>query len=367
MLEERIYIDVECYKDYFLLSALQHNTGKVVHFEMYEGKQLNLRGIRSLMSTKQTISFNGLGYDLPVIVAACSGYNNQALKNLSDRIITSGQPIWAICRDQELNVPSNWDHIDLIEVAPGQASLKIYGGRLNAPKLQDLPIHPSDSITPELRELMRTYCINDLETTKLLCDKLEKEIVLRETMGAQYGMDLRSKSDAQIAETVIKSELYKKTRKNYKKPLLPKDFSFKYKDPEIVNFKSEYLKGLFERILKTRFKVGSNGSVLMPEWLKNEKVMVDGVRYQMGIGGLHSCEKSQYVVPNDDELLFEQDVASYYPNIIMQQGLAPDSLGKPFLDVYETIVERRLASKKRAQEIAKEIAALKFKLAKLTV
>ena len=186
-------------------------------------------------------------------------------------------------------------------------------------------------------------------------------------MGAQYGMDLRSKSDAQIAETVIKSELYKKTRKNYKKPLLPKDFSFKYKDPEIVNFKSEYLKGLFERILKTRFKVGSNGSVLMPEWLKNEKVMVDGVRYQMGIGGLHSCEKSQYVVPNDDELLFEQDVASYYPNIIMQQGLAPDSLGKPFLDVYETIVERRLASKKRAQEIAKEIAALKFKLAKLTV
>ena len=70
MLEERIYIDLEVYKDYFLLSALQHNTGKVVHFEMYEGKPLNLRGIRSLMGTKQTVSFNGLGYDLPVIVAA---------------------------------------------------------------------------------------------------------------------------------------------------------------------------------------------------------------------------------------------------------------------------------------------------------
>jgi len=28
-------------------------------------------------------------------------------------------------------------------------------------------------------------------------------------MSEQYGMDLRSKSDAQIAETVIKSELHK--------------------------------------------------------------------------------------------------------------------------------------------------------------
>jgi hypothetical protein len=66
----------------------------------------------------------------------------------------------------------------------------------------------------------------------------------------------------------------------------------------------------------------------------------------MGIGGLHSCEKSQYVKPDKDHLLFDLDVASYYPNIILQQQLAPRSMGKPFLDVYKSIVERRIAAKR---------------------
>ena len=205
MLKDRIYIDAEVYKDYFLLSAMQHNTGKIVNFEMYDGKPLETRKLLRLMANRQTVSFNGWNYDLLISVAACSGYDNQALKNLSDRIIKSNKPSWLISREQNLNVPTQWDHVDLIEVAPGRSSLKIYGGRLNAKKLQDLPIEPDASITPDLRELMRKYCVNDLETTKLLCDELEGAIVLREQMGEQYGMDLRSKSDAHIAETIINS------------------------------------------------------------------------------------------------------------------------------------------------------------------
>ena len=36
----------------------------------------------------------------------------------------------------------HFDHIDIMPLPIGQASLKIYGGRLHAPKLQDLPIEP---------------------------------------------------------------------------------------------------------------------------------------------------------------------------------------------------------------------------------
>jgi len=340
----KIYIDCEVYKDYFLLSALS-TSGKIIDVEMFEGQPLDKELLSSIMLHNQTISFNGLGYDLYIILAALEGFDNTALKKLSDSIITSKKPSWMIARDANLNIPSNWDHIDIMELPLGRSSLKIYGGRLNAPKLQDLPIKPDASITPDLREPMRLYCHNDLYTTRLLAQALEKQIKLRVNMSKQYGVDLRSKSDAQIAETVIKSELKKITGKTYRKPELPDGHAFKYRNPDIITFKDKTMRGIFERILKTPFELGGNGSVVLPTWLK-ENIELCGNSYKMGIGGLHSCEKSQFVKPGKDQYLFDLDVASYYPNIILQQQLAPESLGKPFLKVYQSIVERRIKAKK---------------------
>ncbi|MFA7174771.1 MAG: hypothetical protein WC340_15445 [Kiritimatiellia bacterium] len=362
-----IVIDTECYKDYWLLSAKHINSGKVRHFELYPGHPLDAKTIAAMMRSLTTISFNGNSYDLPIIVAALSGWDNKALKRLSDKIIKSGFPSWKICRDENLQIPSTWDHIDIIEVAPGQSGLKIYGGRMNAPKMQDLPIEPDDSITPDMRKVLCDYCVNDLDTTELLYRRLEKAIDLRADMSKQYGVDLRSKSDAQIAETVIKSELSAITGKEYRAPKLPDDYSFRYLDPKVISFKTDALKQVFKRILSERFTLGPNGSVLMPAWLRENKITIGDAQYQMGIGGLHSCESGQFVKCADDEVLADWDVASYYPNIILQQRLAPDSLGAPFLRVYQSIVDRRMVAKKRSQEIAKEIAALKNKLAKLTV
>lgn len=359
-----VYIDIEVYKDYFLFSALSPE-GKTLDIEMFEGKPLDKKTLNTIMCKRQTISFNGLGYDLPLIVAALQGYDCAKLKVLSDKIIKSNLPTWVICRDLDINIPKTWDHIDIMEIPLGRASLKIYGGRLNAPKLQDLPIKPDDSITPDLREPMRRYCHNDLHTTKLLAEALEKQINLRVSMSDQYGVDLRSKSDAQIAETVIKSELSKLTGKTYRKPELEENFSFNYQDPEIISYQDKGMKAIFERILKTPFELGANGSVVMPTWLK-DNIELCGRSYKMGIGGLHSCEKSQYIKAGDDYLLFDLDVASYYPNIILQQQLTPESMGKPFLEVYKSIVDRRIKAKKRVAEIDKEIKALKLELSKLT-
>lgn len=338
------YIDCEVYKDYFLLSALSNSNG-TLDFEMYDGKPLERSKISGMMSQYQTISFNGLNFDLLIIRAALMGYTNRQLKDLSDSIIKSNKPSWLIAKDLGIRIPKDWDHIDLIELPIGRASLKIYGGRLNAPKLQDLPIKPDQSITHELREPMRLYCHNDLHTTKLLHKSLIKQIDLRQKMSDQYGMDLRSKSDAQIAETVIKSELKKITGKDYNKPDVSSGFRFRYQDPKIISFKDKNMNAIFQRILKEPFGLGGNGSVVMPEWLR-DNIELCGKPYKMGIGGLHSCEKSQYVKPGKDQLLFDLDVASYYPNIILQQHLAPKSMGEPFLKVYKSIVDRRIAAKR---------------------
>lgn len=346
-----LVIDCEVYINYLLISAKQLSSGNVRHFEQYPGHPLDAKTVAAMMRSQTTISFNGLNFDLPIITAALSGWDCKAIKRLADKIIKSGFPAWRICRDENIIVPDSWDHIDLIEVAPGQSGLKIYGGRMNAPKMQDLPIEPDASIAPDMRKVLRDYCVNDLDTTEMLYRRLEKAIDLRADMSKQYGMDLRSKSDAQVAETIIKSELTAITGKEYRAPQLPDNYGFRYLDPKVISFKTDALNAVFQRILAERFTLGPNGSVLMPAWLRENKITIGDAQYQMGIGGLHSCETGQFVRCEAGEVLADWDVASYYPNIILQQRLAPKSLGAPFLRVYQSIVQRRLEAKKAGDKV----------------
>lgn len=345
-----VIIDTEVYKNYFLLSAMEVGSKKVEHFELSASHKINKERLAALMRSRTTVSFNGNGFDLPIIFCALRGWDNEKLKELSDHIIKSNKPAWAICRDRGINLPKNWDHIDIIEVAPGRSSLKIYGGRLHQEKLEDLPIDPDETLTAEQMEKIKSYCINDLETTLSLYRSLEKAIDLRISMSKQYKVDLRSKSDAQVAEEVIRNELFRMTGKRYSKPDNPPT-SFRYHNPKIIEYTTDNLKSIFDRILKTEFYTGANGQVQMPEWLR-EPITIRGRTYQMGIGGLHSQESAQYVKADDEYDLLELDVASYYPSIILQQNLAPQTIGRPFLDVYRTLVQRRLKAKNEGDKVA---------------
>ncbi|MBV5345047.1 MAG: hypothetical protein JZU63_05695, partial [Rhodoferax sp.] len=226
---------------------------------------------------------------------------------------------------------------------------------MNAPKMQDLPIDPSSSISIKQRAELREYCENDLHTTAMLYKALKPQIDLRVGLSEQYGMDLRSKSDAQIAETVIISEMTKITKQGYGKTALKENTSFSYIDPRIVNFTDTKLNILINSLCEHRFTLGLNGAVQMPDWLRNTKIKIGYGEYQMGIGGLHSCEKTQYIKADDEHILLELDVASYYPNIILQQRLAPKSMGAPFLSVYQSIVTRRLEAKHRGDKVTADV------------
>jgi len=358
---KKIIIDTEIYTNYFLFAAKCVETGKVIHLELYEDHPLDLAVLSNIMRKNTTISFNGNNFDLPIIVAALCGWNNKHIKSLCDSIIGSNRSSYRTYQDNNLPCPK-WDHIDLIEVAPGMSSLKIYGGRLHSKKLQDLPIEPSALISPEQRVELRNYCENDLQTTQELYQALIPQITLRESMTEQYGMDLRSKSDAQIAETVISSELQKITGKKPSRPTVADDAKFYYQDPEIVSFKSEQLNNILARVIKEPFKLGINGALVLPDWLKKEDIRIGGRKYQMGIGGLHSCEKSQYINVKEGWFLKEKDCLGYYPSIILQQKLAPKSMGKPFLKIYKDIVQKRNFAKKKIAELTKEINNLENEL-----
>jgi len=346
-----VVVDVEVYRDYFLALFKNLDSGKYRAFEMFESHPLDTEAMKRMMASRTTISFNGLSYDLIVIAAALDGADCVKIKTISDEIIRSKLPAWRVARDMDINVPRHWDHIDLIEVAPGRASLKAYGGRMHAPTMQDLPIKPDASVAFEQRLELKTYCRNDVDTTEMLYLRLKGAIELRGQMSKQYGIDLRSKSDAQMAEAIIKHELEALTGKSYRPQKVVPGSVVRYASPGIVWFEQQMLKDIYWRILKSGFPIGTNGSVRMPEWLAETKIRIGETDYTMGIGGLHSCESTRAVVAADDEALVDFDVASYYPSIILKLKLFPEKMGEDFLRVYQNIVTRRLEAKRSGDKL----------------
>jgi len=351
-------LDVETYRNYLLILFKRLNSNETHCFELYDGCELDHENLSAMMQENLTVGFNSNSYDLFMIAAALNGFSNEQLKRLSDDIILSNKPGWMIASKRNCEPPKTpygktlWNHIDIINVAPGQASLKIYGGRINATKMQDLPIQPDASISPEQREELRTYCLNDLETTELLFSTLSKQMKLRQDMSKQYRIDLRSKSDAQIAEAVFRKEIGDLEGRQVR-PIKNVDMhkTYRYLDPKIIRFENEQLRSVLEHLIEAEFGLVKSGSIQLPDWLKDTKIKIGETEYQMGIGGLHSCEKKRHVIPSDDEILRDADVASYYPSIILQQGLIPENIGKGFTTVYQSIVDRRLEAKATGDKV----------------
>jgi hypothetical protein len=220
--------------------------------------------------------------------------------------------------------------------------------------MQDLPIDPAQTITAEQRAVLNSYLLNDLSTTEDLFKRLKPQIELRQKMSDRYGVDLRSKSDAQIAEAVIKSQIEERTKLAPIRPSYPVDYSFKYVAPAYIRFESEELRRVLDVFTRVDFTLSDKGDVAEPEEVGKLKVKIGSSVYQFGIGGIHSCEKSVAHFADKDHFIVDRDVTSYYPNIILSQRLAPEHLGENFLAVYRSILNERIAAKRSGDKVVNE-------------
>ena len=251
-----VLLDIELYKNYLLIKFTTVADGRVKQFELYPGSpDLNVANIVKILHSFTVVTFNGNGYDQWILFYAIQRKRtNRELKRLSDAIIVQNMRPWQLRDEYSIEIPKWFDHIDLIEVAPGLHGLKMYGGRLHCKRLQDLPIEPDALISDSDRAVLSEYCGNDLFTTKALYLALKDQIDLRVTMSAQYGVDLRSKSDAQIAEAVIKHEIEQMSGKRVFRPELPRDYRFKYKAPAYVKFKDPELQQILQEVQDCYFR-----------------------------------------------------------------------------------------------------------------
>ena len=343
-----VIADTECFRDYWSIGFKSPESGKSIVYEYYDGHPLDKKGIASVFRRYTVITFNGIKYDLPMILYAMSGATNEELKEASDDLIKYGTPHWVFMERRGLSMPDFIDHIDLMSVSPGapqMPSLKIYAGRLHSRKMQELPIDPDDSIGEMERQALLSYLPNDLDCTIDLYNDLKAQLDLRAVMSAEYGIDLRSKSDPQIAEAIIKTEVERVTGTRLYKPDV-RAGSFQYKVPPFIEFQTPQLQAVLDELRTLKIGIDHGGVVQAPDYLKSLTVTIDKATYTIGIGGLHSCESRVSHYSNDEFVLLDRDVTSYYPSIIMQSGLYPKAIGPEFLKVYKSILDRRIAAKR---------------------
>ena len=338
--------DVECYPNYFLVAFKNLTNKKITYIEATNTSPLHIEKLKWCIENLYIVSFNGNGYDLPIVSAACQGRSLGELKHLSDCIIQENLRSYQFYKQMKVKeLMSN--HIDIMEVAPLSANLKIYGGRCHTRKMQDLPFPPEVTLSPNQIAIVRLYCINDLDTTEDLFYELEDDIKLRVWLGEDYNVDVRSKSDAQCAEAIIRSEIERLTKKRVYKPRqLDEGTSFSYKQPNFIKFESQLMKWVLERVNNSPFEVDWKGNLVMSPNLEGLTFDIAGTTYKMGMGGLHSQEVSTAHYSDEETLLEDSDVTSYYPFIILNQRLFPSHLGPVFLKVYRYLVETRLNAKR---------------------
>ncbi len=349
--------DTECYPDYWAIGFKTVDGTRTKAFELYEGCDLDRRAIASIFRKWRVVGFNYLGYDVPMILHAMAGASNEELKRLSDEIIVRGTPPWVVMDRLDLKAPEFMDVIDLINVSPGAAakpSLKLYGGRLHSRRMQELPYDPDEPLGPLKRQRVHDYMLNDLDLTIDMLTDLRPQIDLRTEMSKQYCVDLRSKSDAQIAEAVIKAESEKALGRKIYKPAEIKAHFFQYQIPKYLSFETPAMQEVLDFIRNVRFKVNIAGVVEAPDRIKGLDVRIGGTVYRMGIGGLHSKESKISHYSDDEFVLKDRDVTSYYPSSILNQGMYPPSIGPKFLDIYRSIFDRRIAAKKAKQKTIAE-------------
>lgn len=331
--------DVEIFKNYYIIGFKCIRTGKYLTLEA----PFNERKLSWIMHNYTCVGFNNIKFDNPVVWLSYNTQDIPTLQRLAFDLINNG--LWY----QEAQKIYNFrifptPIIDLIEVAPLKGSLKLYGARLHAPRLQELPFPLDVNLTDEQKTIAKHYNYNDLDTTHLLLSFMKERIELRQSMSTEYQENLLSKSDAQIAEVVLVKEVTKLNGVRPKRIDFPAGFTFNYEPPTYLKYQTSVLQELLEKVKQAKFIVGMSGKVGLPDELK-VSVKVGNGEYRLGIGGLHSSEENVCYKATDDLSIVDRDVTSYYPNLTLTLGLYPQSMGPAFLQAYNKIVLSRQAAK----------------------
>ena len=368
--------DIEVFQNIFHCSVLNTETKEVHKFEISSRKnQLselisffkqvnspvswndNYTTNCSIDSDKIFCGYNNLHYDNPVINYIIEYEHVLAEKpvlvitnsifNLSREITNSDENIEKWKRWKYQVWFDSFDILTMLYSNKLRVGLKEIQVTMQYKNVQEFVCDWSKPLPIEDFDSMIDYNINDIESTSALLDRCKKDIDLRLAIEDEYGVKVLSKDGVNIGMKILTHKYLEKTGLTWWdiKDLRSPQAYIPLKDVILpfIKYDSPILKSVLDE-MKTQ--------VVSPGRKGYEKNFVfGGLRYTVGVGGIHSKNDPEIVIPAEDEMLIDIDVASLYPSMLIEYGFYPKHLGPEFLEVYSQIRSERIEAKHNGDKI----------------
>lgn len=376
--------DIETLQEMFLVGILDVQTDEYFEFEM--SKNINqLDGFIRFTEKYNDyywVGYNNLRFDSQVVEWVIR--NHDQWHELSSLEVCSkiAQKAQDVIHDANYDVfpeyKEEWlslKQIDLFKIhhfdnKNRRVSLKRLEFEMDLENIEEMPIHHTKiNMTDEDIVLTKEYCKNDIKATyefyKITIGDCEhplykgnNQIELRMDIQQEFGISCLNYSDSKIGDEMIKK--YYCEEKNIqikdlpKKGLFRKPFTVNSCIADYVQFETLQLNTFLKKIKKQKLS-------LQDEF--KEQLEFHGNIYTFAKGGLHTENGPKIFEADEDHLIIDWDVSSYYPAIIINNQRYPGHLGKEFLSGYKKMFDKRLELKplaKKDKRIKGIVGALKL-------
>jgi hypothetical protein len=299
------------------------------------------------------ISFNGLAFDSQItefiirkkaelMVMSAEEAANAIYKKAQEVITRQDRGEWNEFSEKDLHIKqvdvfklNHWDN------PAKRSSLKWIQYSMDWDNIQEMPIHHNTFIKTRAElDMIVTYCINDVRSTKRIMQLSKDQINLRQSLTAEYGIMLYSASEPRISKELFMLFLSKQTGipkwelrqlRTNRTSITVRDLILPY-----TNFKTEVFQDLLEN-----FKA----VVIDPNNTKGGfkySLKYKGVKTDFGLGGVHGCAASGIYESGNGMTIMTSDVTSFYPNLAIRNQWSPAHLPKKdFCQLYEWFFEER--------------------------
>ena len=289
-------LDIETYPNWMLVLTRCDKTGKIRGASAY-GADATLdnkaiKRIWDLIQDNTIATYNGAGFDLPILTLMLYGRTCAEVNKMSNAIIVKKKQGWMVLKQYGLRTVKPKRHVDTMAICPAlRISLKSAGARLHSKHIIDLPINPASHVTREEADQLTAYCKNDLAITADLVEHMYDRIVSRTKMGLENATAM---SDAKIAEYYMKKE--GGTRPPHGPPNDWFKKEFKLLLPQDLVFANGEMQGAYDLLRHRPFHTDRTGNIIN-DWkgfgpkdgsLATQKY--GDMTFKIGVGGLHSQE-----------------------------------------------------------------------------
>lgn len=380
-----VYVyDIEVFQNIFHCSVKNTETNNIYKFEISERKNQLRELVKFFKQVDKYITWGDYyttNINIPANVIFC-GYNNLHYDNpiinyiieYEDKLMQYNIPTICssifnlsktITTSSEDNIDA-WKHwkyqiwFDTFDILTMLYSNKLRVGlkeiqvTMQYPNVQEFVCDWTKPLPLEDFDSMIDYNINDIKSTSELLNRCKKDVDLRIAIEDEYGVRVLSKDGVNIGMKILTQKYLEKTGltwqdiKDLRSPMsvIPlKDVILPF-----IKYDSPILQRVLDDMKNQIVSPGRKGY--------ENKFVFNNLRYSVGVGGIHSVNSPEIIIPRDDEMLIDIDVASLYPSMLIEYEFYPKHLGKEFLEVYKQIKDERIEAKHNGDKVKNETLKL---------